>query len=280
MRISIIHFFLMLLLTFILGDLLAHSGHDHASEQVESPWDILRDEVVQPMPSMVPSSQEEAKQASTQGEQKAPSQTDNAGWEGTPDLPDAPTVEQDFKEMPLSREHVKKLVKKEIQFQIKQQHRNLPVGLMESMDLFPSLHPLIIHFPVVLINLAFPLYLIAFIYNKEQVRVVAAACAVGGFIGALTAAYIMHPVTVDLSENATRVLAIHDFYAYLTVYVSGFSALVTCLVCLKKFQKKVFEIFVTLALLSSIATVTVTGHYGAMLTHIYGVGPQGFFLAE
>ncbi|MBD1208588.1 MAG: hypothetical protein H9535_09165 [Ignavibacteria bacterium] len=44
------------------------------------------------------------------------------------------------------------------------------------------------------------------------------------------------------------------------------------------FLRFLVETFVLLTAVATAVAVAVTGHHGAKLTHIYGVGPQGNFL--
>ncbi|OFX23764.1 MAG: hypothetical protein A2041_00180 [Bacteroidetes bacterium GWA2_31_9b] len=45
-----------------------------------------------------------------------------------------------------------------------------------------------------------------------------------------------------------------------------------------KSRKRVFEIVVALVLIFSAVSVSIAGHWGAYLTHVEGVGPQGKFI--
>ena len=78
---------------------------------------------------------------------------------------------------------------------------------------FPTLHPLITHFPIVLLLIAALLQLAGlFVFKKEMSWVVMFLTA-GGFIGAYLSAYNFHPHTEGLNDMAAKVLKVHEAYA-------------------------------------------------------------------
>ena len=153
-----------------------------------------------------------------------------------------------------------------------------PKDVTASFHDFPNLHPLIVHFPIVLILLASIFQIAGFFVFKREISWIVLIIVTLGFIGALIAGILAHPHTHDLSEFTAQVLAKHDFHAYLTMWASGISVLLKVGSHFFLERKLWPELVVTLALLISAYAVSITGHHGAQLVHIEGVGPQGNYL--
>lgn len=159
---------------------------------------------------------------------------------------------------------------------------------------FPSLHPLIVHFAIVLIVVAAALQLVnVFLLRKELAWIVAAILLVG-FLAAWFASKDLHPHTQGLSKHAELVLEQHDKFADRTISSAmvGLVLQIVYLVMMKYTRhiykapvkgadglaltlRRVGSLVVALVLLSSAYFVSRAGHYGAQLVHIEGIGPQG-----
>ena len=149
-----------------------------------------------------------------------------------------------------------------------------------DLDDFPTLHPLIVHFPIILLLVAAAIQAANVYFGKKEFDWIVTVLV---FVGALTAwlaSENFHPHTGGLSEHAKLVLARHEFWADWTVYLSlaGFILQVVNQFVLK--QKKSATVAVALLLAGSAFSVSMAGHHGAQLAYIEGIGPQGKFLMD
>lgn len=143
---------------------------------------------------------------------------------------------------------------------------------------FPSLHPLIVHFAIVLIIIAAVLQVLNLIFLKKEFTWIVTGLIVIGFNTAVLASTKFHPHTHGLSEHAEAVLGLHDQYADWTLYLAGLGGGLQ-IVNLFLFKGKRWAIgLVAVVMIAASYCIIHAGHYGAQLVHIEGVGPQGKFL--
>lgn len=159
---------------------------------------------------------------------------------------------------------------------------------------FPSLHPLIVHFAIVLIILAAALQLLNVIILKKGLAWLIAAILLIGFSAAWFASRDLHPHTHGLSAHAELVLEQHDKFAAWTINTAIVALVLQIGYMLmlgytfkhsKQSMHRFTDIFrrggailVAVVLIASAYCVARAGHYGAQLVHIEGIGPQGKFL--
>ncbi len=140
---------------------------------------------------------------------------------------------------------------------------------------FPSLHPLIVHFPIVLLILAFLLQVAALFWWKKELSLISGILLLLGFITAYLASGSLHPHTEGLNDTASSILSLHDQYAEYTLWLSGIALLLKILSHFLLQQKIWMEVLVAALLAATAYSVSQAGHYGAALVHLQGVGPQG-----
>ncbi|GAA4310300.1 hypothetical protein GCM10023183_28080 [Nibribacter koreensis] len=157
-------------------------------------------------------------------------------------------------------------------------HLQEPATLHATPEDFPNKHPLIVHFPIVLLLVAAAVSLANVLFLRKELDWIV---TVSAFVGAATAFYatkFAHPHTAGLTDHAQAVLAQHDLYADWTVYL-GIAGLLAQAVSQFLLKGKRWTVLAAALILAGAAyAVAMAGHYGAQLVHIEGVGPQGRYL--
>ena len=140
---------------------------------------------------------------------------------------------------------------------------------------FPNLHPLVVHFPIVLLLLACLTQLAILYFPKnENLKWLTFFLLITGCLGAFIAVQTAVHVNGDADDKAIEIFETHRLLGLFTAWFSlGATAL--RLITIKWFRKKWLEIILTIVILSTGIFVTIAGHHGAQLVYIYNVGPQG-----
>jgi uncharacterized membrane protein len=160
------------------------------------------------------------------------------------------------------------------------EHKANPAKVHASISEFPHIHPLIVHFPIMLLMIAAAMQFFNILFRKKELNWAVTIMVLLGFVTAYASTYWSHPHTDGLTEHAELVLAQHDKYAYYTIYLSGLGLLAQ-LLSLFLFKGKRWSIAVAAVILIGAGyAVSMAGHYGAQLVHIEGVGPQGKYLEQ
>lgn len=145
-------------------------------------------------------------------------------------------------------------------------------------DEFPSIHPLIVHFAIVLIMVAAAFQMLNIFRGKREIDWIVTAILIVGVVAVWLASGRFHPHTHDLNDHAQSVLDQHDKWADWTKISSVIGVLIQ-LVNLFIFKSKRWSIAVVAAVLTfSAYSVSRAAYYGSQLVHIEGIGPQGKFL--
>lgn len=144
----------------------------------------------------------------------------------------------------------------------------------EPINYFPNYHPLIVHFPIVLLLIAAAMQIgLMFFYNKAYNYAVT-ILTVAGFITALMAALVFHAhVAQNVNAQAMEIFEEHEKLAYITIWLSGIASVFK--IAGLFLTKKWIEIMALLFLLSSAVMVSITGHHGSELVYKQGIGPKG-----
>jgi len=134
---------------------------------------------------------------------------------------------------------------------------------------------MIVHFPVVLLLIAFLSQLTGFFIFKNELGLLTLVLLAGAFAGALLASQVFHPHAQELAPQAQKVLETHESYASWTLWLSGIALLLKGLSQFIMKQVRWVEIIVFLVITASAITVTLAGHLGSQLVFIEEVGPGG-----
>lgn len=146
---------------------------------------------------------------------------------------------------------------------------------------FPSLHPLAVHFPIVLILLAAALQIVLVWKDLKQIKWVTLVIMGGAFISSLAASTIFHAEpSADAPKAALEIFEQHEKYAQLTLWMSGITFLLKSIGVFFKINRRSFEIIVLIAAIIAAIFLSIAGHHGAKLTHVAGVGPMGRYLMK
>lgn len=145
---------------------------------------------------------------------------------------------------------------------------------------FPTLHPLVVHFPIVLIILAAIIQLASLFVFRRELSWLVVFLAAFGAVGAYLSSNVFHPHTTGLSENAQRLLTEHELYADWTFWLAVAGLFAKGISNFFLDRKWWSEGVASVALILAATAVAVAGHHGAELVHKEGVGPQGKFLEK
>ncbi|WP_211222991.1 DUF2231 domain-containing protein [Salinimicrobium terrae] len=147
-------------------------------------------------------------------------------------------------------------------------------------DAFPNLHMLFVHFPVVLLIVAFLFQILTFFLYKEGMDVATLIVLGLGWLGALLAAYVFHPHVADLPEQTQKIFEAHEFYAYWTVGLSSVALALKGVAFFFFRGKRWMEWLILITLIATVFVISKAGHLGSQLVYIEGVGPQGKYLKQ
>ena len=149
---------------------------------------------------------------------------------------------------------------------------------MKSVDAFPNYHPLVVHFPIVLLLAAALFQLLSFFIHKNEFSLAALILLALGVIGTWLSSHTFHAHPGELSGKAKEIFETHERMADLTWWFS-LGALAIKIISHFFLSRKMWsELIVGLLLIGACITVSIAGHHGAMLVHMEGIGPKGEFL--
>ena len=144
---------------------------------------------------------------------------------------------------------------------------------------FPSLHPLAVHFPIVLILLAVGFQAAVTWKPWNQIRWATMAIMGLAFISSLLASTIFHAeLSASAPIAAVAIFSKHEEYAQYTLWASGLTFFFKGIGDYYRIQRKSYDLVVLMMSILTAVFLSLAGHLGANLVHIQGVGPQGKYL--
>jgi uncharacterized membrane protein len=152
------------------------------------------------------------------------------------------------------------------------------VSTAAHIEEFPTLHPLVVHFPIMLIILAAAFQVVSMLVFRREMGWVVVVMAFLGSVGAYLASNVFHPHTTGLTENAQRLLVEHELFAAYSLWLAASGFVLKSVSQFFLERRWWSEAVVTIVLLGAAVAVAWAGHHGAELVHKEGVGPRGNFL--
>lgn len=144
----------------------------------------------------------------------------------------------------------------------------------DHINYFPNYHPLIVHFPIVLLLIAAAMQIALMFFKNKAFNYAITILTVIGFITGWLAATIFHAhAASNVSPQAMELFEEHEKLAFITIWLSGIASAFKIIGLFT--TKKWIEVIALLLLLGSAVTVSVAGHHGSELVYKQGIGPKG-----
>ncbi len=150
--------------------------------------------------------------------------------------------------------------------------------LTADLDDFPNLHPLVVHFAIVLLLVGAFLQVANVYFMRPTVAWTAFAAAGAGVLAAYLAGGPYHAHAHGLSGHARLVLNEHDTWADWTLYLGLAGVILQGANLIYLTCNRWAVAAVAAVLLGSGYSVAKAGHYGSQLVYIEGVGPLGQYV--
>lgn len=144
---------------------------------------------------------------------------------------------------------------------------------------FPNLHPLVVHFPIVLLIVAMLMQVAGLFFRSRPFDITVAVITGLGFLTAYLASNNFHGHAAELTGGAGALFEEHEYYAFWAVRFGGIAA-IGKVVSLFIRRRSVIEGLIAAVLIASAVSVSISGHHGAELVHKYGIGPKGEYLEQ
>jgi uncharacterized membrane protein len=144
---------------------------------------------------------------------------------------------------------------------------------------FPTYHPLVVHFPLILILVAMVMQLVLLFKSSRIYDYTVTVITVLGFLTGLLAATVFHPEpAAGISETARNIFEEHEHFAFATIALSGVASVFKIISLFT--PRKWIAIVSFVMLLAASVTVTLAGHHGSELVYKEGIGPKGEKLSD
>jgi uncharacterized membrane protein len=152
---------------------------------------------------------------------------------------------------------------------------NMPMNIVED---FPNYHPLVVHFPIVLLIFAGVFQILAFFVYRNEFSIATLILLALGTVSVWLASNTFHAHPANLPEQMNALFESHELMAKYTWWLA-LAALAGKVVSHFFIKRKWWsEALIVILLVGAAITVSIAGHHGAQLVHMGGVGPQGNYL--
>jgi uncharacterized membrane protein len=151
---------------------------------------------------------------------------------------------------------------------------------MEPLQEFPTLHPLVVHIPIIFLMMAAAMSFVSLFLFKRELTWTAYVVLLIGFIGAYASSNWFHAHTTLLPPVTQQLLEEHESYADYTIWASGIALLLQSVNLFFLKRKFLVNVIVAVLLIASAVFVAIAGHHGAELVHKHGVGAKGHMLEQ
>ena len=147
-------------------------------------------------------------------------------------------------------------------------------GTNEGINYFPNYHPLVVHFPLVLLLLAAAMQIVLLFRSNRLFNYTVTALTVLGFVTGLLAATVFHAhPSHQINPTAHEIFETHEKLAFATLWLSAIASLFKIVGLF--LHRKWVEVLAFIFLLGSAVTVSIAGHHGSELVYKQGIGPKG-----
>lgn len=144
---------------------------------------------------------------------------------------------------------------------------------------FPNLHPLVVHFPIVLLIVAMLMQVSGLFFKSRPFDIAVAVITGLGFLTAYLASNNFHGHAAELTGGAGALFEEHEYYAFWAVRLGGIAAIGKIITLFIR-RRLMIEGLIAAVLIASAVSVSISGHHGAELVHKYGIGPKGEYLEQ
>lgn len=151
----------------------------------------------------------------------------------------------------------------------------MPMNMVED---FPNYHPLIVHFPVVLLIFAAVFQILSFVIYRKEFSMATLLLLLVGTISVWLSSNTFHAHPMNLPEHVSDIFETHELMAKYTWWLALVALAGKSVSHFFVSRKWWSEAVVFVLLIAASITVSIAGHHGAQLVHMGGVGPQGNYL--
>lgn len=156
-----------------------------------------------------------------------------------------------------------------------QMQMDMPMNMVED---FPNYHPLIVHFPIVLVIFAALFQILSFVMYRKEFSIATLLLLLAGTVSVWLASNIFHAHAMNLPAHVSEIFETHELMAKYTWWLSLAALVAKSVSHFLTSRKWWSEAIVLFLLIGASITVSIAGHHGAELVHMGGVGPQGKYL--